>query len=109
MTEVVAESEWDEEARAEALALVEAEDLICNLCGMPREICSDPSHLWYPQRSVCYATAASEQARWRRRERIRKRYSGRDPERTMAAPFLPDDGEWIWVSPDDLTPDDDFL
>jgi hypothetical protein len=56
----------------------------------------------YPQRTVCWVTAAREVAerRWERRT------EGAKPD---SAGYLPGDGMRIWMSREDLSPDDDFL
>lgn len=74
----------------------------CPQCKQPRELCSNPRTLLYPQRHICYVTAAEERSR-----RLRARVTeGAKPDRNG---YLPTDGELIWVSAEDLTPDDDFL
>lgn len=97
------ESPWDDDGRAEAEALHEAEMLICPRCGNPREVCSDPSRGWYPQRSVCYAEAATEAAQWQWSEKHK------DAKRSKKKPNLPTDGVKVWVAAHDLTPEDKFL
>ena len=96
------ESPWDEAARAEAEGLYEAELLICPDCGNLREVCSNPDLPWYPQRHICYASKDREaiDRKWR------KKHKDAAPD-TVGR--MPTDGERIWVSTEDLTPDDDFL
>ena len=57
---------------------------------------------WYPQRDICYAAAdlSVHQRRWTKKH-----------EKAPAGPEgrLPTDGVRVWVSPDDLTPEDRFL
>jgi len=65
-------------------------------------VCADRDVDYFPQRTICWATAARRvaQRRWE------KRIKDANPD---AAGYLPDDGVTVWVSPHDLTPDDDFL
>lgn len=103
VTEIIRESAWDDEQRAEAEALFEAERfLICPKCGNERSVCSDPTRPWYPQRSICYASAVSEQANWLFHE---KNPSKRTPDK----PGLVTDGTHVWAATEDLTPEDDFI
>ncbi len=100
-TEIVRESPWDDEARAHAEALFAAEKLICPKCGNLREICSDPTRAWYPQKSTCYAKAVEQAA-----ERTwRAKLDGKKVELDLR----PGDGTHLWASEADLTPEDDFL
>lgn len=96
------EPEFDANERDAWYALWEYEQEVCPDCGNLRAICSDPETDWYPQRTVCWATATRENVdrRWR------KKHEKREPD---AAGFLPTDGTRIWASALDLTPDDDFL
>lgn len=73
---------------------------ICPSCGNLRSVCSDPERPFYPQRAVCYATAVKEVTV----RRLRKLHS-----QDAAEALHPLDGLGVWASPDDLTPDDDFL
>jgi hypothetical protein len=57
---------------------------------------------WYPQRSVCWATASREAVNRRLHE---KRQDVKPDERG----YLPSDGETVWVSLLDLSPEDDFV
>lgn len=102
-TEIHRESPWDDDQRAQAEALFEAEQLICPKCGNPRELCSDPTRQWYPQLSTCYAKAAEEVADWRFKQKHER------AKRTPEQPTLQTDGRHVWVSEHDLTPDDDFI
>lgn len=73
---------------------------ICTSCGNLRSVCSDPNVPLYPQRAVCYATAVKELTV----RRLRKKYP-KDP-----GDELHDlDGVGVWVSPHDLSPEDDFV
>ena len=88
-----------EEDRDELLAYAE---LVCPRCGNLREVCSDPDRGHYPQRSMCYVTATVELTR----RRVAKRYEKNEPGTDGLHPL---DGMVIWASPEDLTPDDDFV
>jgi hypothetical protein len=74
---------------------------VCPSCGNLRSVCEDPDRLWYPQRSVCWATASRENVVRRLNEKRRDV----EPDRG----YLPSDGEHIWVSTHDLTPEADWL
>lgn len=63
-------------------------------------MCSDPERDWFPQRTMCYPTAARELVGRRLLEK-HKKAPGTDPH--------PLDGMSVWVSQDDLTPDDGFI
>lgn len=73
---------------------------VCPSCGNLRSVCGDPETAWYPQRAVCYATAAREVTL----RRLRAKHDG-----TPGADLHPLDGMAVWVSEHDLTPDDDFV
>ena len=75
---------------------------VCDRCGNLRSVCSDPASVWYPQRSVCYATAAAEQT-WRRTHKVFEH-----PQHDSPEPHMVDGLHW-WASPYDLTPEDDFF
>ncbi|KAB2807983.1 hypothetical protein F9L07_25270 [Pimelobacter simplex] len=89
--------------------------MTCPECGSPRELCSDPAVLWYPQRTLCYATMAraSANARYDDLHDERPYHDGTfthwAKDRSAAHPFHARDGVTIWVTTEDLTPDDDFL
>lgn len=87
---------------AEDRELMLAEDeLVCERCGNLRSVCGDPEIGLYPQRSMCYVTAA-EAVTWRRlREKHKKNEPGTAPH--------PLDGLSVWMSEHDLTPDDHFV
>lgn len=74
---------------------------ICPDCGNLRSVCSDPNALPYPQRSVCFFTAARAVV-WRR---IHKKHG--QPEWDDPNPHVTD-GWVVGMSQYDLTPDDDF-
>lgn len=73
---------------------------VCTDCGNLRSVCSDPEVAFYPQRRMCYATAARDIAT----RRLTAKHG--HPEGTEAHPT---DGMRVWMSPEDLTPDDDFV
>lgn len=87
------------EDRDELLAY---EELVCDQCGNLREVCSDPARGHYPQRTMCYVTATAELTM----RRLKERYKDKPPG-TVKLHAL--DGMRVWASPDDLTPDDDFV
>jgi hypothetical protein len=74
---------------------------VCPDCGNLRSVCSDPERAFYPQRRMCYATAVRELT-LRRLQAKHKQEPGIDD-------LHPLDGMGVYVSPDDLTPDDDFV
>ena len=76
---------------------------ICPACGNLRSICSDEERSWFPQRSMCYATAARELTE----RRVAKRYGHPDEKATSG--LHPVDGMNVWAAADDLTPDDNFV
>lgn len=99
---VETEPEFDGEERESWYAWLEWRDAHCPQCGQLQILCSDPLRPWYPQRHICYATAdlAVHQRRWdKKHEKAVADGQGR----------LPTDGTRLWVSPEDLTPDDHFL
>lgn len=100
VTEV--EPEFDVNERDNWQALAEYEDALCPQCHQLRSICEDPEQLFYPQLHRCNATAATQASNrlWQKRHKDAK------PD---AAGYLPTDGTAVWVSEQDLTPDDDFI
>lgn len=74
---------------------------VCPSCGNLRSVCSDPERSWYPQREMCYASAALEVTQRRLVAKHEKKKRGSD--------LHPLDGMRVWISEDDLTPDDDFV
>ncbi len=96
------DSPFDDDSRESAYALWQDERERCPDCGQPRDVCADRDVDYFPQRTICWATAARRvaQRRWDKRNENAK------PD---AAGYLPDDGATVWVSPHDLTPDEDFL
>lgn len=105
-------------------ALPEAEDWIadweieaerCKFHGGPYSECPDGEIDWFPQRAICRPTMQLDAAR-RRYEELHKDkpYHSGDFTRwaekpSLQFPFHYSDGVTIWMSRDDLTPDDDFL
>lgn len=75
---------------------------VCPSCGNLRSVCSDPSRDWFPQRTMCYATASRDLVI----RRLRKKHEKKEPGTKDLHPF---DGMDVWVSEFDLTPDDDFV
>lgn len=108
-------SPWDDDARAEAEALYEAELLICSNCGNLRKDCSDPTKPWYPQRHTCYARRAQAVADRMYGEKHDEApyHNGSDAgwskKSTRKSPFHFRDGVQVWVSEHDLSPDDRFI
>ena len=99
---VTREPEWLEDDRDAAYALYDDEQQRCPDCGQPREVCEQSATDYFPQRTVCWATAARAVAR-RKFEQLHEN-AHPDP-----AGYLPTDGVTVWVSQRDLSPDDDFL
>lgn len=93
---VTRDSPWDDDEREMQHAL---DELVCPSCGNLRSVCSDPEVAWFPQRTVCNATAAREIVQ--RRLRMGHDAAGWGPH--------PTDGVGVWVSQYDLSPDDDFV
>jgi len=89
-------------SRSAAYAMWDDDRDRCPDCGRPTEICADATRDWFPQKTVCWASAARSVAirRWQART------ENASPD---AAGYLPDDGVTISVSQIDLTPDEDFL
>lgn len=96
------EPEFDVNERAAWEAWDEWQDAVCPQCGNLRSVCSDPSTPWYPQRTICWATATRENIsrRWH------AKHEGAQPD---PLGFKPTDGTTLWVATADLAPDDDFL
>lgn len=76
---------------------------VCERCGNLRSVCSDPTIRPYPQRSVCYLTAAAEQMYRRTALKF-----GHPETKDGGAPHETDGLQW-WASLHDLTPEDDFF
>lgn len=96
------DSPFDDDSREAAYALWQDERERCPDCGQPRSICSDPSVDYFPQRAICWATAALRvaQRRWDRHT---------EDAQPDASGYLPGDGVTVWVSTTDLEPDNDWL
>jgi hypothetical protein len=73
---------------------------VCRECGNLKSVCSVPS-AWYPQRAVCFATAAREQTM----RQVYAKHGTPDPKHS-GEHFM--DGTAVWMSAHDLTPDDTF-
>lgn len=73
------------------------DELVCPQCGHLRSVCSDPAVDWFPQKSVCYASAGEAVTH----RQLDEKY-GR--ERTDKPHTL--DGVTIWVSSEDLSPNE---
>ena len=88
----------------------------CRECGGPIATCGHAERLWFPQRTVCYATMARAAAQ-RDYDALAETYGGWHDgtfenwakERDEAHPFAHDDGVTIWVSEHDLTPEANWL
>lgn len=74
---------------------------ICPVCGNLRSVCSNPEQPFYPQRSMCYVSAVQEL----NVRRVNAKYA----DEPGTADLHPTDGMRVWVSTDDLTPDDNFV
>lgn len=75
---------------------------ICPSCGNLRSECSDPERQWFPQRTMCYASASLEVVR----RRVTKKYG--HPTHNDSE-VHDTDGMQVWVAQDDLSPDDNFV
>lgn len=104
-----------ERERAFWVAEHELEAGKCPQCGGDREVCGDPDVSWYPQRSVCYATMANQaaNARYDAEHDDMPYHDGTfknwGPKRSALFPFERREGVVIWVAPDDIDPDADWL
>lgn len=101
------ERDWHEKRHAERQARHD--------CGLPREVCSDPEAVLYPQREVCYATMEREAAN-AKYARLHEKAEWHDGTfKNWAAkpsaefPYKYDWGVTIGVSETDLRPTDAFL
>lgn len=78
-------------------------------------MCRDPSVVWYPQRSIDYAAMHQAAAAWRYDEAHKQlayhdgTFKHWDSQRSEEFPFHYKDGVRVWVSREDLTPEDHFL
>ena len=101
-TVVKIESPWDDDSREAAYALHQDDLERCPQCKGPRDECADPGKDWFPQQHICWKTAAEQVLR----RRWNEKHEDAEPD---AVGYLPTDGVALWVSLDDLTPDDDFV
>lgn len=93
---------FDDAEREAWIAKWEFDQETCPDCGQQRSVCSDPAADYYPQRRICWASAASEV--------VHRHWSKlHDDDKPDSAGYLPADGVSLWVSPYDLSPGDDFL
>ena len=74
---------------------------ICPRCGNLRSVCSDPERPVYPQRTMCYLTAV--------RDLTMRRVAARYAQEPGTRELHPTDGMSLWASPDDLTPESNWL
>lgn len=78
----------------------------CPQCGNLKVVCSNPDGVYgegfYPQLDRCYVRAAA-QMNQRRFDKLHEH------DRPDANGYLAVDGARLWISPENLTPDDDFL
>ena len=87
----------------------------CPQCKRPAGECDDADVDWFPQRDVCYPTMALAAADAKYDELHEKRpyhngtFESWAEKRSASHPFHFRDGVGIWVSRDDLTPEDLFL
>lgn len=84
-------------------------------CGHPREVCSDRSATWFPQRTICYPAmeAAAANRRYDQLHEEKPYHDGTfgrwSKEPTPGTPYHYKDGVTIWVAQEDYSPEDDFL
>lgn len=103
------ESPWDEVSRNRALALLDAEGMLCPKCGRPRDVCGDPEQPWHGNVTVCYATQAQLAFDWMRDQRLLRERGGMEEKRTRDKPTLAGDGEDVWVSEVEVDSDADYF
>lgn len=96
------EPEYDVNERDNWHALAEYRDALCPQCKRLRSVCENDDQPWWPQRHVCHATAAQQNA-------LRAFHDLHKDARPNREGYLPTDGHTIWVADRDLTPTDDFL
>lgn len=93
----------------------EHENSRCPQCDGDPAVCGDEDVDWFPQRTICYTTAARSVAARLYQERFKDRefhdgtYRPMSEKWSPATPWHYMDGVNIWVSPVDLTPEDMFL
>ena len=93
------EPEWDDESRAEMLALAEYEAGVCD-CGLHESVATDPSNFFTFKHRVCPVCAAG--ARWGRKVREDDE-AAMPPKGSPADAPQPDDGRTAYLQP--LTPE----
>lgn len=71
-------------------------------CGQLRSICENPDIAWFPQRHICWSTAARTVA-------TRRFHTKHEKAKPDEAGYLATDGVLVWVADGDLSPDDEFL
>lgn len=102
----MADPEFDANERESWYRKVELENAICPHCGNLKVVCSNPDGIdgvgYYPQRTVCWVTAARDRS-------IRMFAKLHEKAQPDAAGYLPYDGAFFHASLTDDTPDDDFL
>lgn len=74
---------------------------ICPQCGNLKSVCSDPDRPVYPQRTMCYVSAVKELTV----RRVQKKYT----QEPGIDGLHPTDGMSVWASPEDYSPDDEFV
>ena len=96
MVRTIREAEWDDESRAEMLALEEFERGVCDQCGFHKSLCGDPANHFTFEFHVC--TVAAARARWERKVSAddEKARPGKDQPPESAHP---DDGRQLLVRP----------
>jgi hypothetical protein len=114
VVEVERESDWDDDDRAAAYALHLDGLEKCHQCGNPRSVCSDPNREWHANRDICFATLALAEA-----NRLYEAKHAENPyhdgtfkhwaPRQAPGWFKYDQGVHIWISPEEIRPDDDWL
>lgn len=81
-------------------------------------VCGDKDRVWFPQRTICYAEMETAAARRifddLHGEKTGRRFHNGDEtvwseNESPSTPIAAGDGQSIWVSVEDLNPDDDFL
>lgn len=94
-------AQWRELDDADRDLMIAHHDLVCSSCGNLRSVCSDPNVVGYPQRAMCYFTAI--------RDLTVRRVHAKHKKEPGTEGLHPTDGMGVWVSDQDLTPDDDFV
>lgn len=75
---------------------------VCQSCGNLRSVCEDPERALYPQRRMCYVSAVRDLTI----RRVTAKHKTSEPGVKELHPL---DGMSVWVSTEDLTPEDDFV